>query len=195
MKEGSMEFLKDLRGKSPVPAGGSASAYTCCLGINLMLKALRFEMVQKQKDAELESTFLGFRRSIERLEREFSDFVCQDGAAYASYSKFVKVGDSRLENESLGNILTISMDMVSRAMEVFDWAGRLNSVLSDSFKPHLLVSAELVNGATRATLHVCRSNVMQISDELKRKIYLDKIAMVQEEAAFRYAKALSLLTD
>ncbi|MCP4117967.1 MAG: cyclodeaminase/cyclohydrolase family protein [Desulfobacteraceae bacterium] len=190
-----MEFLKDVRGKGSVPAGGSVSAYTCCLGINLMLKALRSEMVQKQEEAEHESNFQVFRRSIERLERDFSDFVCQDGLAYASYSKFVKIGDSRLKNESLSNILTISMDMVTRAMEVFDWAGRLNGVLSDSFKPHLLVSAELVNGAARATLHVCRSNVMQISDELKRKIYLDKIAMVQEEAAFRYTKALSLLTD
>lgn len=175
-----MDFLDEIAGLAPVPAGGAAAAYTANLGIALVYKVLVLEMNRQEIDPGPQATLRVARKEIERLYIDLKNMVNEDPQCYMKFSAAMRSDDLAESKAAFLDIVTCSMQVMEKAHEGMEWVRRLSKISSAKLAPHLKVAVELLAAGMAGTAHVVRENVKPIKSPEKQQSYLETLESLYE---------------
>jgi formiminotetrahydrofolate cyclodeaminase len=188
-----MDFLKEVSGSSPLPAGGAAVAYTTCLAIGLIYKVVLFEIRRSGNKPDIERNLLTVKRELERLSKDTEKLVKEDPESYMEFARSRRSGDKAEKKQRFTDLLEVSMKVMEKSDSAFFWIDQLRRVAPGEMITHLQVASELLMGAANGTVHVVRADLQSIKVSRKRENYLKRLYELHEESKNRYTHVIENL--
>jgi formiminotetrahydrofolate cyclodeaminase len=152
-------FLVALANPEPSPGGGAAAGYSACLGVALVKKIVKLELLRSRTSPERTSQWQALLKQANEMEKAIEQLIEEDGKAYL---EFVEARtDCRRQDFSAAldravecpvQIMKQSSEGLGLISEVAKRCGR--HLLSD-----LLVSAESFLAAVRGAYHIAWANI------------------------------------
>lgn len=176
-----MDFLEQVAGLQPLPAGGASAAYSAALGVGLIYKVLSLEMERGETREESQANLLLFRREIERLYGELKVLISRDSECYVNFNENIRSGDAQAGKAAFLETLTCSMQVMEKAYDGLEWARTISKISSFKLHPNLRVAAELLAAGLSGTAHVVRENIGRIKSPEKQQSYVEKVDSLHEQ--------------
>jgi len=187
-----MDFLKEIAGSSPVPAGGAAAAYSASLAIGLIYKVIVRE-IERGERPEIGTNLLTMKREIERLLNDVEKLVREDPELYAKFARSLRDGDKKAMKSHFSNVIDVSIKVMEKSDSALIWIDQLRRIVPRQKMTHLLVASELLMGAINGTVHVVRDNLQPIKASKKREAYLRRLNELHEECRKRHKDVMASL--
>jgi len=170
------DFVAQLAGLEPVPAGVSAAAVSASFGVALLLKVLA--IIRKHGGAEiLEGFERGAALELERLGKAAED----DIAAYRAYLQARKVPEER--EAALRQAIETPLGAARSAASVLELCAKTAASCPANIAPDLATSATLLSAAVRATLLSVDANTRLVKDQPFRDSVLAERRLLSSAAA------------
>lgn len=191
-EDGDMDFLKEIAGPSPLPAGGAAAAYVASLALGLIHKVVLFELKMPGRDTE--RNLMVVRKEIERLLHDVEPLVKEDPDSYDQFTRSRLAEDKAGMKRRFPGLVDVSMKVIEKSDSALQWIDRLQPLTPRRMIPHLLVASELLLGCMNGSGHVLRANLRSIRDPKKRGNYLRRLDEVLQHGQKRYREVMAKIT-
>jgi formiminotetrahydrofolate cyclodeaminase len=190
-----MDFLDEVAGAAPVPAGGAAAAYVANLAMALLHKVILVELNRKDLDPQRQPGLLIAQKEIDRMMGDLKRIRNEDPQCYVQFSRSVAAGDRAGVKSAFVDVITCSMLVIEKAQQGLEWVCRLARMSSSKLAPHLRVATELLSASAAATAHVVRENLMGMKSAEKKRRYLDNLESALEQTMGKKREVLDLLKE
>lgn len=170
-----MDFLRQIAGSSPLPAGGSAAAYTTCLAIGLINKIVLIEIHRHADDPNIEKDLLKAKKALEEMLHDVEKLIAEDALAYSRFDGSRRAGNTAQMKLAFKDTMTVSMRVLEKADATFEWIKRLQLIAPKQMHAHMRVACELVMSSINGTSHVLRDNILSIKASAERKKHLNRL--------------------
>ena len=162
-------FLVALANPEPCPGGGAAAAYSACVGVSLVKKIVRLELLRSRTSPELTSLWQKLLEQANKMEKALERLIDEDGRAYLEFVE-ARTDCGRIDfSDALEravecpvNIMKQSSEGLGLISEVAKRCGR--HLLSD-----LLVSGESFLAAVRGAYHIAWANICLLPGNSSKK--------------------------
>jgi formiminotetrahydrofolate cyclodeaminase len=165
----SSPFLQALAQPRPDPGGGAAAAHGAALGLALLEKVVRLEMLRpgpKGKSGPSWHDLLGrvlvVAEGLARLQEE-------DVRAYGHLAQACAKGDSGNLPAALEEAMACPRRIMQQAREGLDLVARVGAGCKLHLVADLLVACELLGAACRGAHHIACANLPLISESSVRE--------------------------
>ncbi len=175
-------FLVALANPEPSPGGGAAAGYIACLGVSLVKKIIRLELLRSRTSPELTSLWKDLLQQANEMEKTLEQLIEEDGRAYM---EFVEARtDCRRKNFAAALDRAVEcpvkiMKHVSEGLGLISEVGKLcgRHLLSD-----LLVSGESFLAAVRGAYHIAWANICLLPGNSPQKpaISTEEIRLLEQ---------------
>ena len=190
----TMDFLRKIAGAEPLPAGGAAAAYTLGLAVGLLNKVVLLEIYRHADSPDVEKNLLLIKKGLEKLLKDIEILTQEDAETFKRFDQSRRANiTSRLEVDFTAAI-DVSMSLLRKSDETFDWIRHLHPLTLRQMIPHLLVASELVMGAINATSHVVRDNIHSTGVSVNHETDLQRLNALQEGYHDKYLGLIQQLT-
>jgi formiminotetrahydrofolate cyclodeaminase len=158
-------FLAALSNPEPNPGGGAAAAYSACLGLALLKKIIRLELLRPDLASELTSSWEDLLEQAEVAENILERLLHDDGKAYVNFAEARAEGTE----ETIAAALERLIDCPVKIMEESCQGQALISEAGKHCKRHLLsdllVAGEFFLAAVQGAFHIARANLCLVPDD------------------------------
>ena len=172
-------YLNELSSDSPVPGGGSVSAYAAALAMGLMQMVARISLKRKikpalspeelKKENERRSSLQKITESLEKTRRDAFQIVNLDPKVYYEVMEAMKqCGAPEKMEDALQNSFRLQADLAFLIVMAREWNYNLADLVSGSIKNDLLVSAGLLEAAFHGAYHTATINMKYMKQEEKK---------------------------
>ena len=188
-----MDFLKQIAGASPLPAGGAAAASASGLAIGLINKIILLEIHRQADSPEIEKNLLTAKKELERLLKDVEKLIGEDAEKYKRFDQSRRAGDQTQMKHDFNRIIEVSMKVLEKSDSAFEWIKQLHAIVPKQMTTHLLVACELIMGSIRGTEHVAKDNLQSIKEAKKRNNYLTRVNDLQKVYQKKYFETIEQL--
>lgn len=155
-------FIVALASPEPAPGGGAAAGYTANLGVALLKKVIRLEILRSRTSAELTSLWTGLLNQAAEMGETLDLLIEEDSRAYAEFIEARTDCRRRDFTTALDRAVECPvriMKQCTSGMQIALEAGRIcgRHLVSD-----LLVSGESFLAANRGAYHIAWANICQL---------------------------------
>ena len=186
-----MEFITKIASYTPVPAGGAAVANCFCMAVALLYKVILFETERIVPSSLVGNDLIDVKKEIERLLRIAETLVDEDSEAYLNFVQSRREGNPIQMKQHFGQIIDVSMKVMEKSANAFEWIRQLHPIVTPNLQTHLLVAGELLMGSINATVHVVKANLKSINSEEEKQIYLKRLYDMHREYHTRYSQIMN----
>ncbi len=190
-----MDFLEEIAGSDPVPAGGAAAAYSTCLAVGLIYKVVLLEIKRGIKENTGQENLFMIKKDIDRLFGDVKKLVAEDPERYQQFVESRRTADKSRMKIDFQKIVDVSMRVMEKSDYAFFWINQLLPMIPEQLRTHLQVACELLMGSINATAHVARRNIQPIKNSQKKERYLIRINELLEDYNSRYVKLITQLAS
>ncbi len=190
-----MNFLDEIIGSEPVPAGGAAAAYGTCLAVGLIYKVINIEIKRSITQKSGQDNLFMIKKDIDRLFLDIKKLVAEDPERYLHFVGSRRSDDTSQIKIDFQKIVDVSMRVMEKSDYAFFWITQLMPLVSEQLRTHLQVACELLMGSINATAHVARHNIQTIRSSPKKENYLRRIDELLEDYNSRYRKIITRLAS
>jgi len=152
------DFVSQLAGSEPVPAGVSAAAVSAAFGVALLLKVLA--IIKKHSVTEnLEECERAATLGLQRLRQAAED----DIAAYRAYLRTRTIPEER--DAALRQAIETPLDAARMAAAALEICAKTAASCPANIAPDLATAATLLAAAVRAILLSVDANARMLNDQ------------------------------
>ena len=174
-------FLEALAKPQPVPGGGAAAAYGASVGLALLEKIVRLELLRKPMVSEMQPIWEELLEQVCGLATTLVRLRIEDGKAYM---RFVEARDSGKKEEglisALGQAVESPLKIMETASEGLGCASQTGKHCKKHLLSDLLVVCELLRAASRGASRIAQANLLVMADASLKGEYQSRLHRLRD---------------
>jgi len=162
-------FLVALANPEPNPGGGAAAGYSACLGVALVKKILRLELLRSRTSPELTSLWQNLLKQANEMEQALERLIEEDGRAYL---EFVEARtDCRRQDfsDALEKAVECPVKIMKQSGEGLGLISEIAKRCGRHLLSDLLVSGESFLAAVKGAYHIAWANICLLPGNSAKK--------------------------
>lgn len=181
-------FLEQLSSQNPVPAGGSAAAYSAAMAAALICKVARITC-QKSKDVDKKERMQSIQNEAEEIKSRMQELVVLDQNAYRGYLQARRLPHKEEAEKILSEDAIIATSLIAARIPLeICQAGIVimqiaETVITDGIKQAAadgMAAVELTHSAISISATNVRENLKSIQNEESQAI-LAEVALLEQK--------------
>ena len=184
------QYLEELSSDSPIPGGGSVSAYSAALALGLMQMVARITLKRKIKPdlsaedkAQEEKNKVTLNEIVDQVEvvkNQAMLVVSTDPQVYdevmGAYAR--KASEGEIESALL-KAFQLQADLSKKIAKALDLNGKLAGLVKGAIKNDLIVAQHLLKAAFQGAYHTAHINIVCLKDEAKKQAAEEELAAIR----------------
>ena len=175
------QFLEALAKPQPVPGGGAAAAYGASVGLALLEKIVRLELLRKPLVSEMRLLWEELLEQVCGLATTLVRLRIEDGK---TYMRFAEARDFGREEKSVIAALGQAVESPLKIMETATAGLSCASQTGKDCKKHLLsdllVVCELLQAGSFGAFRIAQANLLVMGDASLRGEYRSRLRRLRD---------------
>lgn len=184
------QYLDELSSDSPIPGGGSVSAYSAALALGLMQMVARITLKRKIKpdlsadekaqEEKNKVTLQEIVNLVEVVKNQALQVVSTDPQVYdevmGTYARKASEGEV---DAALLKAFRLQADLSKKIAHALDLNGKLAGLVKGAIKNDLIVAQHLLKAAFQGAYHTAHINIVYLKDIVKKTSAEEELATIR----------------
>ncbi|HYA39850.1 MAG TPA: cyclodeaminase/cyclohydrolase family protein [Syntrophobacteraceae bacterium] len=162
-------FLVALANPEPNPGGGAAAGYSACLGVALVKKILRLELLRSRTSPELTSLWQNLLKQANEMEQALERLIEEDGRAYLEFVEARTDCGRQDFSDALEKAVECPVKIMKQSGEGLGLISEIAKRCGRHLLSDLLVSGESFLAAVKGAYHIAWANICLLPGNSAKK--------------------------
>ena len=177
-----------------MPGGGAAAAHGACVGLALLEKIVKVELLRSRDSTEAEWKHL--LRGVKKSSGTLVQLRDEDGRTYERFAQAKTLGKGEKEVlKALQQAIECPIRIMAEAGEAINFVARAGMYCEGHLLSDLLVVCELLRGAISGAQRIAQANLSLMEASPERSEYTDRLEQLFSDSRALYESVGSALMN